>query len=110
PLKRPRNRQMPLPRRLTYRFRAKAKPDLTIKQILGWCDEFKDRMKRWPTRYDGTTCLPDTTWAAIDGGLGRGPPRANRRVADAGIGGDPGRARRDVVRGGSGAQARTAGA
>jgi phage-related protein len=63
---------MPLPRRLTYRFRTKRKPDLTVTQILGWCDAFHDHMKRWPNRRDAPFCLPDTTWPAIDGNLQKG--------------------------------------
>jgi hypothetical protein len=63
---------MPLPRRLTYRFRTKRKPDLTINQILAWCDDFFDSKKRWPTRKDGTVGLPNTSWSAIDTNLSQG--------------------------------------
>lgn len=63
---------MPLPRRLGYRFRAKRRPDLTIKQILGWCDDFHASAKRWPTRRDGARGLPDATWAALDSALQKG--------------------------------------
>ncbi|HEX4611080.1 MAG TPA: hypothetical protein VH092_23015 [Urbifossiella sp.] len=63
---------MPLPRRLTFRFRRKCRPDLTVNQILDWCDEYHARVKRWPTRKSGTACLPDTSWAAVDGALQKG--------------------------------------
>jgi hypothetical protein len=63
---------MPLPRRLTHRFRAKRRPDLTVRQILAWCDDFHASVKRWPTRRDGTRGLADTSWAAIDSALQKG--------------------------------------
>lgn len=43
-----------MPRRLTRRFRARRRPDLTVRQILEWCDEFHALAKRWPTRRDGS--------------------------------------------------------
>ncbi len=63
---------MPLPRRLTYHFRVSRRADLTVTQILNWCDEFHVRVKRWPTRRDGTRCLPSTSWAALNAALQKG--------------------------------------
>ena len=63
---------MPLPRRLTYRFRVRRNADLTFDQILNWCDAFHTREKRWPTRRDGTNGLPNTSWAALNAALQKG--------------------------------------
>jgi hypothetical protein len=63
---------MPLPRRLTYRFRVRRSADLTVEQILSWCDAFHAREKRWPTRRDGTRGLPNTSWTAVNGALQKG--------------------------------------
>jgi hypothetical protein len=45
---------------------APPRPDLTFAQILDWADAFMARVGRWPTRKDGTRCLPGTTWSAVD--------------------------------------------
>jgi hypothetical protein len=63
---------MPRPRRLKSRFRAPQRPDLTIEQILVWCDAFMARVGRWPTRRDGGRGLADTTWSAVDACLKTG--------------------------------------
>ncbi|MDB5307940.1 MAG: hypothetical protein JWO38_2142 [Gemmataceae bacterium] len=54
------------------RFRSAPRPHLTAAQILEWADEFKARFGRWPTRKDGTRCLSDTTWSAVDACLKNG--------------------------------------
>lgn len=51
---------------------APPRPDLTVAQILGWADAFLAAVGRWPARNDGTRCLPDTTWSAVDGCLKSG--------------------------------------
>lgn len=63
---------MPLPKRLTYRFRVKRRADLTAERVLAWCDAFHRSTKRWPTRGDGTRGLPNTSWAAVDSALQKG--------------------------------------
>lgn len=63
---------MPLPRRLTFRFRAKRRADLTLDRILNWADAFHARFRRWPTRVDGTRGLSGTSWPALDSALRNG--------------------------------------
>lgn len=62
----------PPPKAPRLPIRPQRRPDLTIEQILDWCDAFQKRFGRWPTRKDGPRCLPDTTWLAIDTCLTRG--------------------------------------
>jgi len=56
----------PPPKARPLPFRPQRRPDLTIEQILEWCDAFHKRFGRWPTDKDGPRGLPDTTWRAID--------------------------------------------
>jgi hypothetical protein len=51
---------------------APPRPDLTVTQILDWADTFMARFGRWPARKDGTHCLPDTTWSAVNTSLMHG--------------------------------------
>jgi hypothetical protein len=49
------------------RFRpAPHRPNLTVAQILNWCDAFRERVGRWPTPANGARGLADTTWRALD--------------------------------------------
>jgi hypothetical protein len=53
----------PPPKVRPLRFRpARRRPDLTVEQILTWCDAFRDRVGHWPTPADRGRGLPDTTW------------------------------------------------
>lgn len=59
---------------LTIRFRSRpAKPRLSYTRILGWCDEFKDRLGVWPMRGDKFIATDaEETWGAIDRSLTQG--------------------------------------
>ncbi len=54
-----------LPRSKTQR-RTPQRPELTVEQILTWCDAFRNQFGRWPTRLDGGRGLSDTTWSAVN--------------------------------------------
>src|SRR5579883_2790430 len=56
----------PPPKTRPLPFRPQGRPELTVEQILDWCDAFHKRFGRWPAYTDGPRGLPDTTWTAID--------------------------------------------
>jgi hypothetical protein len=81
----------PPPKARPVRFRPQTRPDLTAEQILEWCDAYRARFGRWPTRRDGTRGLPDTNWSAVDAcvkngsrGLRRGSSLAKLLLAHRG--------------------------
>lgn len=48
------------------------KPELTVRQILEWADDYLRRHVRWPNHTTGRINRTNETWLSIDRALGRG--------------------------------------
>ena len=48
------------------------KQQLTVTEILAWCDSFHARRGRWPQQSDGQIAEADLTWCALSLSLKRG--------------------------------------